>query len=302
MMAVALSPEAVTPHLMSAMDRTGGLITVGCMNAPTKVTITGDVTPLEALQQDLEGKGIFARRLQVSAAYHSHHMVELADSYRQGLQRMSTTAASAPMPRPVMFFSVTGERLRCKEAASPDYWVENLLGKVKFVKSLTRIMEYLVQEREIRGQTDHDVLLEVGPHPALQRPIRDTVQQMSGAKHFDYNPILVRGADPLSSLASFIGRLRCWGCSIDLAMVSSPQTPKGELQELPGLPAYEFNHSRSYWTESRISKGLRFPQELDPNGCQWGDDTHRVCHSLLFTRDVSKHTARRINPDPFRDE
>lgn len=260
-MAVALSPEAVAPHLMSAMDRAGGLITVGCVNAPTNVTITGDVTPLEALQQDLDGKGIFARRLQVSAAYHSHHMVELADSYRQSLQGMPTTAASAPMPRPVMFSSVAGERMGCKEAARPDYWVKNLLGKVEFATSLTRMVVYLIQEREVRDQTDHDMLIEVGPHPALQRPIRDTVQHISGAKHFDYNPILARGADLLLSLASSMGRHRYWGCSIDLATVSSPQTPIGELQGLPGLPAYEFNHSRSYWMESRISKGLRFREQ-----------------------------------------
>jgi acyl transferase domain-containing protein len=81
MMAVGLSAEAVAPHLASAMDRAGGLITVGCVNAPTNVTITGDVQPLESLQQDLDRRGIFARRLQVNAAYHSHHMEELAEDY-----------------------------------------------------------------------------------------------------------------------------------------------------------------------------------------------------------------------------
>ncbi|KAF1961788.1 hypothetical protein CC80DRAFT_500152 [Byssothecium circinans] len=129
------------------------------------------------------------------------------------------------------------------------------------VWSLTRMVEYSIKERAVRGQPDHDVLLEVGPHPAPQRPIRDTVQHISGARQFDYNPTLARDSDPILSLANSIGRLRCWGCTIDLAKVGSPHTPIGELQALSGLPAYEFNHSRSYWTESRISKGLRFREQ-----------------------------------------
>ena len=305
MMAVALSEIAVAPHLVEAMQRAGGRISVGCVNAPQNVTITGDTPAIETLRQKMDDMGIFARNLQVSAAYHSYHMEDLAEEYRSSIQGTSPGKMFHDVAtQPVMFSSVTGGQVAWHEVAKPEYWIRNLVSTVRFSESLAQMIKYLLKERECNKKTSHDVLIEIGPHCALQRPVEDTVKSVLGAKDVGYDSVLIREREPLLSLASFAGRLRCRGWVLDLASVSRPSICRAELQNLSGLPEYQFNHSQSYWTESRISRGFKFRKyarhellgvrESDWNSLQpkwrniirfsehpWIQD-HKFCGSGLF--------------------
>ena len=259
MMAVNLSEIDIGPYLEQAMQEAGGRISVGCVNASNSITITGDNLAMEALQRKMDEMGIFAKKLKVTVAYHSHHMKDSALEYLGNIQNISSGTKDRDLRVPaVMFSSVTGERTNAEEVGGPDYWVNNLISKVRFSESLSRMIAYLLANRESSNRSGRDILLEIGPHSALQRPIVDTVKDIVEAKNFDYNTVLTRGIEPLVSLAHTAGRLRCHGCVIDLTKVSSPNKSTTELRSLTDLPAYQFNHSRSYWTESRISKSFRF--------------------------------------------
>jgi len=260
MMAVAMSEEAIAPYLKDAMSRTGSIISVGCVNAPRNVTITGDVLAIEALKQILDDLGIFTKKLQVAVAYHSHHMKDIAGEYVASLEAVSSQILSPDKTlRPAaMFSSVTGERSGSKEVGKAAYWARNLLSKVRFSESLSRMVEYLLEERELSNASGEAIILEIGPHAALQRPVRDTVKSVPGSKNFHYESTLMRDTASDLNLAKCIGRIRCRGCFIDLTDVSSPNVPKAKFRSLSDLPAYQFNHSQSYWTESRISKSFRF--------------------------------------------
>ena len=106
-------------------------------------------------------------------------------------------------------------------------------------------------------QTRKDLLIELRPHATLQRPVEDSVEQAANSGSIGYDSVLKRDVSSLESCLEFLGRLRCSGYLVDLTSDSSPGPEESDLQLLVDLPSYPFNHSQSYWTESRISKNFR---------------------------------------------
>ena len=242
------------------MRRSGGRLSVGCVNSPKNVTMTGDVSAIEALRQIMDDLSIFARKLQVPVAYHSHHMEDLADEYRRKIQNIrARTPNEGPTSTTPIFSSVTGQRVTVTELSVPDYWIRNLTGKVRFSESLCQMARYLLKARNGSNNSDQDLLLEVGPHPALQRPTKDTIED-AGLKGFDVDYLLSRETESPLALANAMGRLRCRGCWVDLTKASFPGVEAEHVQTLTDLPSYSFNHSQSYWIESRLSKNFKFRQ------------------------------------------
>jgi acyl transferase domain-containing protein len=106
----------------------GATAVVACINSPSSTTIAGDVPAVEELEALLKANDIFARRLKVDTAYHSHHMNPIAERYHEALcrsgideddetdgdERRSTVFASA----------VTGFRMTsAKKIAHPEHWL-----------------------------------------------------------------------------------------------------------------------------------------------------------------------------------
>lgn len=85
MLAAGLSREEAMPYIDSLKQ---GEVVVACINSPTSVTISGDLSAIEELEDVLSQGKIFARRLRVDAAYHSHHMLGIADSYFDELSQV----------------------------------------------------------------------------------------------------------------------------------------------------------------------------------------------------------------------
>jgi zearalenone synthase (highly reducing iterative type I polyketide synthase) len=69
LLAVGLSVEAIQEHIHDVQT---GTIVVACVNSPASVTISGDTSGIDELQQILSSTGVFCRRLKVDLAYHSH--------------------------------------------------------------------------------------------------------------------------------------------------------------------------------------------------------------------------------------
>jgi acyl transferase domain-containing protein len=78
MVAVGLGPAEALPYLDQLRS---GRASVACINSPSSVTISGDVEAVAEVEERLTTEKIFVRRLKVSAAYHSHHMLPQADDY-----------------------------------------------------------------------------------------------------------------------------------------------------------------------------------------------------------------------------
>jgi acyl transferase domain-containing protein len=96
-----------------------GKAVVACVNSPSSITVAGDLSAIEELEDLANAEGVFARRLKIDTAWHSHHMAPIAKVYVEALQRMKPEDHSNNMLESVTFSSpVTGGRLSSAKAIS----------------------------------------------------------------------------------------------------------------------------------------------------------------------------------------
>ena len=235
-------------------------VTVGCINSPTNVTLTGDRAQMDTLESWLREKSVFVRRLKVDVAYHSRHMNEIASDYSGMIQHLEP--GETPRTPIAMFSTVSGTLVSARQLCNSEYWVKNMLSPVRFSETLTQICAQSAKSKRKRlGQPiQHHItatdLLEIGPHSALRGPIRETLNAVPNGSAIQYHSALARNADAVRTLLETTGRLYCSGYPVNL-LAANRLTGKSEVV-LTDLPEYSFNHSRRHWLESRTSKGYRF--------------------------------------------
>lgn len=108
MLAVGLGADATEVHLRSIVD---GEAKVACINSPSSVTVSGDITAVTELEKRLKEQNIFARRLRVRTAFHSHHMQPLAPSYLKGMRGMGVGDHGQKMKNIIYASPTTGTRI-----------------------------------------------------------------------------------------------------------------------------------------------------------------------------------------------
>ncbi|POS74158.1 polyketide synthase-3 [Diaporthe helianthi] len=256
MMAVGLSPEEVKVYLDDFADAAAEKVTIACFNSPSSVTLSGDTTAIERLEQAFKSKGVFARKLKVQAAFHSHHMVPLAEGYGASLEKHMESDKQFLHGSVTFFSSTTGSRIEDADQLSAAHWVENMLLPVQFTQSLGNM---LLAE-------DLDFIVEVGAHAALAGPIRQIVSsQYTKDAGIPYESCLHRGKDAVTTAQTLAGKLLQYGYPVDISRVNFPRGTEN-LTVVPDLPSYPWNHATRFWTEPRISREQRFrkhpPHEL----------------------------------------
>ncbi|EFY91093.1 polyketide synthase, putative [Metarhizium acridum CQMa 102] len=85
MAAVGLGVNAVRSYFDMLTEGNGKAV-VACVNSPQSATISGDADAVREMEDLCKQNGVFARRLGVQQAYHSHHMDPFADAYRERLR------------------------------------------------------------------------------------------------------------------------------------------------------------------------------------------------------------------------
>jgi acyl transferase domain-containing protein/NADPH:quinone reductase-like Zn-dependent oxidoreductase/aryl carrier-like protein len=242
MMAVGMSETGARAEL----EQHSGKIAIAAINSPTTMTLSGDEDAILLLKDSLTERKVFARQLQVTQAFHSHHMLPLAPAYEAALNSLPNFKTQNPTCR--MVSSVTG-RLANPAFMGAAYWAENMTNMVRFSQALSGIL----QDEE--GQDLIDVLVEIGPHPALKGPVRQ-VQQPLGLNK-PYFASLARGAPDYEAILTLAGQLFSLGYPVDLEAVNSNGNPKrASGKRLLHMPSYQWDHKR-YWAETRFTKELR---------------------------------------------
>ena len=166
-------------------------VVIACMNGPSLVTASGDRDGILQLQQLAETEGLFVRNLRVEIAYHSHHMENVAGTYRECLGDVRSN-----LRQEATFYSSTHGKQASSEALGAAYWVANLTKPVQFTQALHDLCAH-------EGDAGIDTLIEIGPHSALQAPIQDLLKANTGwADRFKYLSCLKRGEDASSTLLS----------------------------------------------------------------------------------------------------
>lgn len=249
MLAVGLGNEAVMP-LIAKTRR--GIVSVACLNSPSSTTVSGDEEAILELQETLTQLRIFNKRLKVDTAYHSHHMEKVAHDY---LLSLDTIIAQVPRKNIRFMSSVTG--LQKNTGFDQNYWVQNLTSKVYFHDALKEYCGTQVADsRSMTAQLTH-ILIEIGPHSVLAGPIHQTIRKSFDSFKYIYIPSLIRGRSALKSILDLSGKLFEQGLPIEVGAASSLSYLKRHHRVIHDLPAYPWDHSNTYWCESRLSHDYR---------------------------------------------
>lgn len=252
MLAVGLSVEAVQEHILTVQS---GTIVVACINSPASVTISGDASGIDELQQTLSSTGIFCRRLKVDLAYHSHHMQRVAELYAKYIADIKPVATTSSVQ---MFSSVTGKQVSSDQLV-PAYWIQNLVSPVLFLDAVSTLLQNDPSRRRRRprhGKSVVDMMLEIGPHAALQGPLRQILQYHDMSR-ISYTSILKRGENAIRSAISAAGQLYIHRAPVCVRAVNRQAS---SLTPLINWPSYPWDHSHRYWAESRLSRNYRLRQ------------------------------------------
>jgi acyl transferase domain-containing protein len=260
MMAVQLSADRLAPYLSpwnyscAESDR----ITIACYNSPCNVTVSGPIQGLDVLGSSLEQQGVLFRKLRVEVAYHSSHMTNAAQIYRQYLKsHWQTKVIGASDSGPLFISTVTGTEITSHELQTPDYWVSNLLNPVKFSSAMSRVLSSPVKSNRVENAVIKH-LVELGPHSALRSPLRDICKGIGEDIERFYSSVLVRNQDGLITALDCIGKLYCSGYQVELAKINRELGRTKTPQMLTYLSPYPFNHAQNYWLESRLDQSFRF--------------------------------------------
>ncbi|KAL8718302.1 MAG: hypothetical protein Q9225_004544 [Loekoesia sp. 1 TL-2023] len=249
MMAVGMTETEAVTELRPYKGR----IAMAAINSPSTMTLSGDEDAIVELKEKLNERKIFARQLQVAQAFHSHHMYPLAPGYQKALDAHAAFKAQAAKLR--MFSSVTA-RVADPVLMGASYWAKNMTDTVKFSDALTGIVLDDMDEQNV------DLLVEIGPHPALKGPSRQVIQSLK--LDIPYLASLTRGIPDYEGLLALAGQLYMYGYPVDLGAVNSDQVIGNDYavssvqtgQKLKNLPSYCWDHAR-YWAETRLIRNHR---------------------------------------------
>jgi acyl transferase domain-containing protein len=259
MLAVALSEHDVMPYIQAtSAEFDDPQLTVGCINSPKSVTISGEGVQLDALKARLDRDKIFARRLKVNLAYHSSQMKEIASEYLAALGELEGSGL-AHHARPQMLSSITGDWIDPDEPCQASHWVRNMISPVRFSDGLATLCSASSEPQRVldgshRRKIKIDHILELGPHSVLQGACKDILMEMNKVSSVKYLSLLVRNLSAVDTAFSAFGELYGAGYPIDISLLNKDDHT---CKALPDLPGYPFNHEKSYWHESRISKNHR---------------------------------------------
>ncbi|KAI5244506.1 polyketide synthase [Aureobasidium subglaciale] len=276
MMAVGASVENVRPYLENV---TKGYVTVACINSPSSVTLSGDIEAVEELQPILTEKSIFNRQLKVGVAYHSAHLEPVAGEYLDLIKNIqpATTATAT-------FYSSLLGRIAEPSELTSDYWVQNLTSPVRFSDALSAMAKET-------GSKVIDHLVELGPHSALQGPIRDTLATIDAAKgKMQYVSVLARNQNACETALRMAGALYMKGLPLTFGEINFPRTKSVNQKLITDLPRYPFNHETRYWHESRLAQKHCFKQgtrnDILGSLADWSNDLEPTWRNIVRLDDL----------------
>lgn len=259
MLATGLGESDILPYIAQVKGK--GKIVVACVNSPQSTTISGDEPAIDELKVILDAASVFARKLRVDTAYHSHHMVPCAAAYLEAMGNMETDAANSIYDdrKPTFYSSVTGSRRQDSGPLLPEYWAENLVSKVRFSEAVQALVQ---GESADTGFT----FVELGPANALAGPAKQILSAAGVSKNTAYLSALVRSTNARVSALTLVGKLVERGHAVHRSSTGpilqespsyqSDDTSSTKYIVVSDLAPYPFDEA-TYWRECRLSAAHR---------------------------------------------
>ena len=224
MLAVALGAEELERLLPPTLA-------LAAINAPKLSVVAGPTGAADEFVEELKRRGVVARPLHTSHAFHSAAMDPVLDAFIARFERVRLHEPAIPYVS-----NVTGTWITPANAMDPAYWAQHLRRTVRFSEGLQKILEM-----------PGSVLLELGPGETLTTLARRHVREGQP------NPMAFattrRAEDPSEDtvILEALGGLWTSGIEIDWRRVDATT----KARRLP-LPTYPFQRER-FWLEPSTS-------------------------------------------------
>jgi acyl transferase domain-containing protein len=202
-----------------AAELLGDELSIAASNSPNLCVLSGAFAAIEAAEKQLEARGIAARRLSTSHAFHSAMMEPALAPFTELLRTVTLRE-----PRLPFVSNVTGQWITAAEATDPQYWAGHVRQTVRYSAGIAELIK-----------DGSRLFLEMGPGNTLTQLAR----QHGPAAAF---PTLQEGDEVRTSLNA-LGRLWLAVVEIDWTGMHAQGTPRRV-----SLPGYPFQRQR-YWIE-----------------------------------------------------
>lgn len=249
MLAVGTSMEDATE--LCGLPAFEGRLCVAACNSPSTVTLSGDADAIEEAASIFEEEKKFARLLKVEKAYHSHHMLPCSEAYVEALRSCHIRPGN-PIHGCSWFSStVPGKRMDVCDELSHVYWKDNMVNPVRFSQAI---------KAAFIGESPFDMVIEVGPHPALKGPVLQNLPELQPGS---YTGTLERGIHSLQAVAQMLGNIwsRLGPAAVDLDQYDALISGAAVKQVVKSVPTYQWDHDRIFWHDSRASRAYRARQD-----------------------------------------
>ena len=209
----------------------GDELSLAAVNGPSSCVVSGPSEAVAALNTSLDERDVVCRVLHTSHAFHSTMMEPVAEPLLEVLGGMKLSPAKIDCVS-----TVTGKWNEPETMTDPQYWIDNLLGTVRFNDAASALVE------------DADrILLEVGPGRALTTLVR---QQRKNASKRTVVQSMRHPTEEISDAATAIGTLgRMWmaGAAVDWSGFHG-----GVKRRRVPLPTYPFQRKRHWMSEAPV--------------------------------------------------
>ncbi|MFZ1161609.1 type I polyketide synthase [Mycobacterium sp.] len=226
MVAVALSPDALAEHL-------GGDVDIAAINEPGGCVVAGSEESVRQFSDRMTEKGIVARRVRTSHAFHSRLMDSMIPEFTGFLSRQTLREPQIPL-----LSNVTGTWLAASEATNPATWARQVRSTVRFS-----------DEVDVLLGDPNRVLVEVGPGGTLTASATRHPKWSATHRAVRLMRHHAQNRDDRDAFLLALGQLWSTGVEVDWAPLRGGQP--GHLITLPGYP---FERQR-HWIEHRVTSG-----------------------------------------------
>ncbi|SMF50539.1 Acyl transferase domain-containing protein [Streptomyces sp. Amel2xC10] len=240
MVAVALPEAEVAARLA---ERWRGRLSIGVVNGPSAVAVSGDLDALDELRLAYAAEGVRTSVIPIDYASHSPQ----TDALRAPL--LDTLDGLAPRTGTIPMLSTVTADWQDTAGLDAGYWADNLRRTVRFEEATRRLAD-----------TGHTVFIEVSAHPVLTGAIQETLEHHRAPARPVVTGSLRRGQGGLDRWLRSVADLHTQGVRVDWSAAFGPAPRRAEPAP---LPTYAFQRER-YWLDA-----TRSPELAAPTG---GDD------------------------------